>query len=110
MGVGKETVCNWEKDKTRPITTQFEPVVAFLGYDPLPAGRTLAERLEAKRRSLGVTLDQVAAYLGWDPATLTRYVNDTWRVIPPQRRAQLDTFLDATLGDLAGLLALPRRR
>lgn len=98
MGVGKETVANWEKGKTRPITTQFEPVLAFLGYDPMPAGRTLAERLEAKRRPLGATLDQVAAHLGWGPGTLAWYVNGPSRAIPPKRRALLDAFLDASAG------------
>jgi len=110
MGVTKETVGNWEKGKTRPLTTQFAPVQAFLGYDPTPAGRTLAERLEAKRRPLGVTLDQVAAYLGWDTATLARYVNGTCRTIPANRHAQLDAFLEAPAVDLAGLLVLSRRR
>lgn len=110
MGVTKETVGNWEKGKTRPQTTQFAPVQAFLGYDPTPAGSTLSERLEAKRRRLGATLDQVAAYLGWDPATLARYVNGTCRAIPPKRHAQLNAFLDAPAACLAGLLDLPRRR
>lgn len=61
---------------------QFRPVVAFLGYDPAPAAQTLAERLQAKRRELGVTLSEVARHLGWDDGTLTRYLNGTWRMPP----------------------------
>ena len=77
MGIHTETYLNWEQDKAKPVAAQFRPVVTFLGYDPMPEARTLGERLEAKRRGLGVTFDQIAGYLGWDPATLTRYVNGT---------------------------------
>jgi transcriptional regulator with XRE-family HTH domain len=66
-------------------------VVEFLGYDPTPAARTVADRLQAKRRELGVTFSQVARYLGWDEGTLTRYLNGTWR-IPASRMAALELF------------------
>ena len=32
------------------------------------------QKLEAKRRELGVTFEQAAKYLGWDPGSLTEYV------------------------------------
>ena len=44
MGILTETYANWEKDKTEPEASQFRPVVEFLGYDPTPPARTLAER------------------------------------------------------------------
>jgi len=50
MGVSTETVVNWENDKTRPVPAQFRPLIAFLGYDPCPPSRTLAERVAAKQR------------------------------------------------------------
>jgi transcriptional regulator with XRE-family HTH domain len=95
MGVSAETVANWEKGKTRPATTQFRPVVEFLGYDPMPEPKTLADRLEAKRRATGMTFSEVARHLGWDPGTLTRYLNGTWRM-PPARLALLESFLVTT--------------
>jgi transcriptional regulator with XRE-family HTH domain len=70
MGVSVETVINWEKDRTKPVASQFRPLVDFLGYDPSPATATLADRVQAKRRQLGVTLEQVSGYLGWDPGSL----------------------------------------
>jgi transcriptional regulator with XRE-family HTH domain len=63
LGIATETYINWEKDRTRPVASQFRPVVAFLGYDPSPEAATLAERLQAKRRALGVTFHQVVQYL-----------------------------------------------
>lgn len=109
LGVVVETLINWEKDRTKPVASQFRPVVAFLGYDPTPEPVTLAERVEAKRRRLGVTFEQVAIYLGWDPASLTRYLNGTWR-ISPDRRDALEEFLKAEEAALVDLHSLKRRR
>ncbi|MDP2377065.1 XRE family transcriptional regulator [Reyranella sp.] len=108
MGILTETYLNWEKGHTEPVASQFRPVVVFLGYDPTPEPKTLAERLEAKRRELGVTFSEVARHLGWDEGTLTRYLNGTWRM-PPARAAALDAFLAAGVGELAVVLQLPRR-
>lgn len=93
MGVSAETVANWEKNRTKPVPSQFKPVVAFLGYDPMSPAATLAERFEAKRRSLGATLDQVAQYLGWDEGSLRRYLWGKWR-LSPHRSGILEQFLN----------------
>jgi transcriptional regulator with XRE-family HTH domain len=109
MGIQRDTYVNWEKDKTRPVASQFRPVVAFLGYDPTPAPETLSERLKAKRRELGVTFAQVARYLEWDPGTLTRYLNGTWRM-PPARAAQLEALPIVGETELERIRCLPRGR
>ena len=62
MNIWTETYGNWENEKSEPVAAQFQPVVEFLGYDPTPAARTVAERLQAKRRELGVTFSQIARY------------------------------------------------
>jgi transcriptional regulator with XRE-family HTH domain len=109
IGIATETYINWEKDRTRPTPAQFRPVIDFLGFDPTPRAETLAERLEAKRRMLGVTFDQVAQHLGWDRASLFRYVRGIWRM-KPDRRAALEEFLAAPLADLGPVRSLPKRR
>ena len=108
MGIWTETYANWENGKSEPVAAQFRPVVEFLGYDPTPAARTVAERLQAKRRELGVTFSQVARYLGWDEGTLTRYLNGTWR-IPANRMAVLELLLSAKNTNLTDIHRLPRR-
>lgn len=50
------------------------------GLRPEPEPQTLAERVGAKRRVLGVTVDQVAQCLGWDEGSLRRYLKGTWRL------------------------------
>ncbi|MDP1966928.1 MAG: helix-turn-helix transcriptional regulator [Reyranella sp.] len=108
MGILTETYGNWEKDKTEPVAAQFRPVVQFLGYDPTPAPKTLAERLKAKRRERGVTFSQVARDLGWDEGSLTRYLNGSWRM-PLTRATQLEAFLSAEEPKLIPTRQLPRR-
>ena len=109
MGVSTATVVNWENGTAKPEAAQFRPVLAFLGYDPTPRAQTLAERVEAKQRSLGASLAQVARHLGWDPGSLRRYLDGTWR-LSPARRDVLEAFLNAEDAALAGLFALKRRR
>lgn len=92
MGVTKETVANWEKDKTKPVPSQFKPLIAFLGYDPTPAPTSLAERFQAKRRSLGLTVEQAAQYLGWDEGSTRRYLRGEWQ-LSRKRAEALEQFL-----------------
>ncbi len=109
MGISVETLINWEKDRTVPAPAQFKPVIAFLGYDPSPSPSTLAERVQAQRRALGVTFDQLAQHLGWDVGTLTRYLNGTWSM-PSIRQDALEEFLKARPNELADqIVVLPRR-
>jgi transcriptional regulator with XRE-family HTH domain len=108
MGLGTDTYANWENGRTKPVAAQFRPVVEFLGYDPTPEAKTLRERLETKRRTLGATFDQMAKHLGWDRATLTRYLKGTWRM-PPARAEAFERLLSATTSELEAIYRLPRR-
>lgn len=63
------TVLNWEKGYTEPPVESLPALVGFLGYDPLPEPKTLAERLYGKRRAMGWTIRQAADMLGVDPGT-----------------------------------------
>jgi DNA-binding XRE family transcriptional regulator len=109
MEVSVDTLINWENNRTKPVAAQFKPIVAFLGYDPSPLPRTLAERVSAKQRALGASLAQVARHLGWDAGSLRRYLDGTWQ-ISTDRKASLEAFLIAGEEALVGLLALKRRR
>lgn len=95
--------------RTKPVAPQFKRVITFLGHDPSPEPKTLAERVEAKQRSLGVSLAQIARYLGWDPGSLRRYLDGTWRMSPVRQDA-LEALLNAEDTVLAGLPSLKRRR
>lgn len=109
MGVTVDTLIGWEKNRSKPVASQFNRLISFLDYDPSPEPKTLAGRVEAKQRRLGTSLAQIARYLRWDPGTLRRYLNGTWR-ISPGRRDVLEAFLAAEDTVLVGVHSLRRRR
>ncbi len=45
INVNKATIWNWEHNESSPAIRHWPAVLAFLGYDPHPEPRTLAERM-----------------------------------------------------------------
>lgn len=70
LRVTEFTVINWEKHGLIPPTTTMGRVIKFLGYDPLPIGETVADRLRASRRQMGWSQKQLGNALGVDPCTV----------------------------------------
>ena len=69
LGVNFWTVLNWEKDHTEPPIESMPPIIRFLGYDPFPEPKGLAQRLLAKRRAMGWSIREAARQLGVDQGT-----------------------------------------
>jgi len=64
------TITNWEVNATVPEVRFMPAIIQFLGYNPIPAANSLADRLAAARRALGLSQRKMAGKLGVDPATL----------------------------------------
>lgn len=73
IGCDELSVVNWEKGHTRPSVNHMTGVVRFLGFNPLPSGVNLAQRLVYHRMALGVTQNRFAARIGVDPSTLAKW-------------------------------------
>jgi transcriptional regulator with XRE-family HTH domain len=69
LGVNPWTVLNWEKGHTEPPIESIPSIVRFLGYDPFPGPRNIAERLLAKRREMGWSIKAAARKFGVDEGT-----------------------------------------
>jgi transcriptional regulator with XRE-family HTH domain len=70
LGVNAWTVLNWETGETKPAIQFIPALIRFLGYDPEPVDTgTLAGRLVAKRRELGLSQREAARSLDIDPGT-----------------------------------------
>ena len=65
LGLDACTIGNWEKDRTYPAVRFFPSIIRFLGYDPFPEAQTLADRLRAKRRALGLSYKRLASFGSW---------------------------------------------
>jgi transcriptional regulator with XRE-family HTH domain len=70
IGVHETTITGWEGNATIPEVRYMPAIIEFLGYNPLPVGGALPERLAMKRKALGLSKRKMAEMLGLDPATL----------------------------------------
>jgi len=74
VGCDKITVVNWEKGHTAfPQINHMAGVVRFLGFNPLPEGYTMAQRLVNRRKAQGLTQKEFARQVGVDPSTLAKW-------------------------------------
>src|SRR5262245_22922970 len=74
----------WERNMARPQIRYFPQILKFLGYDPFPFPVSLADKLRAARRRLGLTQTAFAEQLGVDPTTLRKWEQDKAQ---PNRRS-----------------------
>jgi transcriptional regulator with XRE-family HTH domain len=71
VGTTQFSIIHWEKDIRQPNRPDLlHRVIAFLGYDPLPHGESIPERLRLKRRELGWRQVDLAAHLGVQDCTV----------------------------------------
>jgi transcriptional regulator with XRE-family HTH domain len=78
LSVNIWTYLLWEQDRTTPTIRYYPAIFQFLGYDPYPAPSTLAERIAAKRRELGLPIKQAAKLAGVDEGTFSRWETNRW--------------------------------
>ena len=67
------TLFRWERGTAKPQIHYFPRILKFLGYDPFPVALSLADKLRAARRTLGLTQKNFAKRLGVDPVTLRKW-------------------------------------
>ena len=73
IGVDETCVHNWEVNVSTPRIEYMPAIIRFLGYNPLPEAKTLAEQLVRHRTTLGMSQENAAQELGVDPGTLARW-------------------------------------
>jgi hypothetical protein len=50
MRVSPFTLLGWEKDRTEPLVGLYPRIIAFLGYEPSAAPKSLGEQNQVIRR------------------------------------------------------------
>lgn len=99
MLADKTSVFNWENNRTAPQVHHIPKIINFLGYNPLPAARSLSEKLMAARRTLGLSRRAMAKPLGIDPGTLRAWASGT-RCPSKKLQRIIDDFLKSRELDL----------
>jgi transcriptional regulator with XRE-family HTH domain len=94
VGVTKCTIQYWETNRVAPALRFIPRIVEFLGYDPSVGitPESLAGRLKAQRKRLGLSRKRLAALLGIDPSNLRGWETGKHR---PTRKSleRIDEFL-----------------
>jgi transcriptional regulator with XRE-family HTH domain len=71
LGVGEESVYNWETNRYQPSLRVIPKIVQFLGCVPYDtSGMPLGERIVTIRRCLGLSREELAERLRVDESTL----------------------------------------
>jgi transcriptional regulator with XRE-family HTH domain len=75
IGVSLKTLEGWERGRTRPGLQAVPRVHEFLEFKPEPPAfeATLGERLQAARRSRGLSRERLAQELRVDPSTIRNW-------------------------------------
>lgn len=73
IGVDTTSIHNWETNVSQPSLEYMPAIIDFVGYNPLPAAKTWAERLVRHRVSLGITQGDAARRIGVDQATQAKW-------------------------------------
>ncbi|MBW7934288.1 MAG: helix-turn-helix transcriptional regulator, partial [Gemmatimonadaceae bacterium] len=76
LGADPLSVVNWERGRTDIHMRFYSPIIALLGFNPLPDVQTLGERIRRARLTRGLFKKRVAALGGIDEATLAKLEAD----------------------------------
>jgi DNA-binding transcriptional regulator YiaG len=92
LGVNPFTLGRWETNRNVPRISHWPGIIRFLGYDPTPEPQTLAKRILALRRRLGIARFKLATRLGCDEGVVAKW---EWEISEPagDLRASLDTLI-----------------
>ncbi len=105
LKVSQFSIINWELGRFQPSNVStLHRIIKFLGYDPLPVGCTILERLRQKRRQMGWGQRELAEHFGVDRCTVTGWeLGGT--ILKRSHRSMVARFLGLAEADLMGEMA-----
>jgi transcriptional regulator with XRE-family HTH domain len=92
IGLNKDTIHNWEMNRTVPEVRVIPKVIDFLGYAPYDPAWTFGRWLRAVRSTLGLSQEQLAKRAGLDESTIAKWEREERRPLGIKLRV-LQTFL-----------------
>jgi transcriptional regulator with XRE-family HTH domain len=94
IGVNKDTIYNWETNRTASEMHLILHVIDFLGYAPYNPNWTFGQRLGAIRSAMGLSQEQLARRAGLDESTVSKWEREEHK--PLRRKVMaLKKFLNS---------------
>ena len=96
IGVTVETIIHWELGQTNVTVRHYPPVMAYLGYCPVPkrdGTPSLSELVRLHRLHRDLTLAEAACEIGVDSGALSQWEQDSRRLFRTSR-AKLLRFIE----------------
>lgn len=76
LQVNKDTICNWENNRTSPALIHLPKIIDFLSYAPyFGSCQGLGEKIAQYRQFLGLSQRKLSKHIGVDPSTVERWEN-----------------------------------
>lgn len=98
IGVSKDTIHNWETDRTEPEVKMVPNIINFLGYVPYDSNWSFGQWLRAVRAALGLSQEQLARRAGLDESTLAKWERQGHK--PTKKKwISITTVFDVTIND-----------
>lgn len=100
LKVSQFSIINWERGEFQPSkVATLHRIIEFLGYNPLPVGQTIPDRLRQQRRLIGWGQRELAEHLGVDRCTVTGWEFDG-TILNRSHRSMVARFLGLAEADL----------
>ena len=100
LTVSQFSIINWERGEFQPSNAAtLHRIIEFLGYDPLPVGQTISERLRQRRRLMGWGQRELAEHLGVHRCTVSVWELDG-TILKRSHRSMVAQFLGLPEADL----------
>jgi transcriptional regulator with XRE-family HTH domain len=73
IGVNKDTIYNWETNRTEPEVCLIPHIIDFLGYAPYDPNWSFGQWVRAVRTAFGFSQEQLARRSGLDESTIAKW-------------------------------------
>jgi transcriptional regulator with XRE-family HTH domain len=104
IGVDQTSIHNWEANTSNPDMAYMPALIGFLGYNPLPEAKTLADALVRRRNTLGFSQKQAARAIGVDAGMLAKWERaENGSPLPGQREAVSWRHAEGRVGTRRGV-------
>lgn len=89
----KQTIWNWENNKSKPEIKYYPAIMDFLGYCPYVGPQSWGDKLKFHRIYQGLTIKQVSKIVCSDPTSVARWEKRKEPPVWKTQREKVERFM-----------------